>query len=285
MTTMTRRSFMTALGIAGTAALAACSSDDSSDDADTTTDDADATEEEADTDDGSYTLVTEGVLTNVAELGFAPFEYMEEDGTVVGFDVDLSNALAEKLGLTCEWLANQSFDTLIPTIKQGGKADISIAGMTITDERLEEVDFTDPYLNSNQGLITKVDSGETEDTLNAEGRQIACQSGTTGDDWISENLPNATKIPLDDVTAGLMGVSTGSYDAMVIDLPVAQNMISESFSDLEVTLEIPTGEQYGIAVSKDNPNLTEALNEALAEIEADGTMDELKLTWFGTSDI
>lgn len=279
MTSMTRRNFVTALGLTGTAALAACSSDDTSDDAAAEDDATDATDE------ASYTLVTEGVLTNVAELGFAPFEYMEEDGTVVGFDVDLSNALAERLGLTCEWLPNQAFDTLVPTIQQGGKADISIAGMTITDERLEEVDFTDPYLNSNQGLITKIDSGETEDTLDAEEKQVACQSGTTGDDWISENLPNATKVPLSDVTAGLMGVSTGSYQAMVIDLPVAQNMISQSFSDLEVSLEIPTGEQYGIAVSKDNPGLTEALNEALAEVEEDGTMDEIKTKWFGTAEI
>lgn len=279
MTSMTRRNFVTALCLTGTAALAACSSDDSADDAA----EQDAATDE--TDEASYTLVTEGVLTNVAELGFAPFEYMEEDGTVVGFDVDLSNALAERLGLTCEWLPNQAFDTLVPTIQQGGKADISIAGMTITDERLEEVDFTDPYLNSNQGLITKIDSGESEDTLNAEEKQVACQSGTTGDDWISENLPNATKVPLSDVTAGLMGVSTGSYQAMVIDLPVAQNMISQSFSDLEVSLEIPTGEQYGIAVSKDNPGLTEALNEALAEVEEDGTMDEIKTKWFGTADI
>lgn len=284
MTSMTRRNFVTALGLTGTAALAACSSDDTSDDA--ASDDVAAEDDATDaTDEASYTLVTEGVLTNVAELGFAPFEYMEEDGTVVGFDVDLSNALAERLGLTCEWLPNQAFDTLVPTIQQGGKADISIAGMTITDERLEEVDFTDPYLNSNQGLITKIDSGETEDTLDAEEKQVACQSGTTGDDWISENLPNATKVPLSDVTAGLMGVSTGSYQAMVIDLPVAQNMISQSFSDLEVSLEIPTGEQYGIAVSKDNPGLTEALNEALAEVEEDGTMDEIKTKWFGTAEI
>lgn len=284
MTSMTRRNFVTALGLTGTVALAACSSDDTSDDA--ASDDVAAEDDATDaTDEASYTLVTEGVLTNVAELGFAPFEYMEEDGTVVGFDVDLSNALAERLGLTCEWLPNQAFDTLVPTIQQGGKADISIAGMTITDERLEEVDFTDPYLNSNQGLITKIDSGETEDTLDAEEKQVACQSGTTGDDWISENLPNATKVPLSDVTAGLMGVSTGSYQAMVIDLPVAQNMISQSFSDLEVSLEIPTGEQYGIAVSKDNPGLTEALNEALAEVEEDGTMDEIKTKWFGTAEI
>ncbi len=277
MTNMNRRNFVATLGLAGTALLAGCNgSEQPADDAQTTDD----TTEEA-----SYTLVKEGVLTNVAELGFAPFEYIDEDGVTVGFDVDLSNAIADKLGLTCEWLPNQAFDTLVPTIAQGGKADISIAGMTIDDTRLEEVDFSDPYLNSNQGIVALAGSGETSETLDAEGVQVACQTGTTGNSWIEENLPNATCVPLADVTAGMMGVSTGLYKAMVIDLPVAQNMIAESFSDLEVVEEIPTGEQYGIAVSYDNPGLKDAINDALAQIEEDGTMDEIKQKWFGTTEV
>ena len=277
MTNMNRRNFVATLGLAGTALLAGCNgSEQPADDAQTTDD----TPEEA-----SYTLVKEGVLTNVAELGFAPFEYIDEDGVTVGFDVDLSNAIADKLGLTCEWLPNQAFDTLVPTIAQGGKADISIAGMTIDDTRLEEVDFSDPYLNSNQGIVALAGSGETSETLDAEGVQVACQTGTTGNSWIEENLPNATCVPLADVTAGMMGVSTGLYKAMVIDLPVAQNMIAESFSDLEVVEEIPTGEQYGIAVSYDNPGLKDAINDALAQIEEDGTMDEIKQKWFGTTEV
>ena len=279
MTSMTRRNFFATLGAAGALALAGCngSGEPAQTAGDQTTDQT--------TDEASYTLVKEGVLTNVAELGFAPFEYIDEDGNTVGFDVDLSNALAEKLGLTCEWLPNQAFDTLVPTIQQGGKADISIAGMTISDERLEQVDFSDPYLNSNQGIVAAAGSDLNSESLNAEGMQVACQTGTTGDEWISENLPNATKVPLADVTAALMGISTGLYNAMVIDLPVAQNMIAESFSDLEVVEEIPTGEQYGIAVSKDNPGLLAAINDALAAIEEDGTMDEIKQKWFGTTEI
>lgn len=279
MSSMTRRNFVATLGAAGALALAGCNGSEqpAENTDDQTTDQT--------TDEASYTLVKEGVLTNVAELGFAPFEYIDEDGNTVGFDVDLSNALAEKLGLTCEWLPNQAFDTLVPTIQQGGKADISIAGMTISDERLEQVDFSDPYLNSNQGIVAAAGSDLNSESLNAEGMQVACQTGTTGDEWISENLPNATKVPLADVTAALMGISTGLYNAMVIDLPVAQNMIAESFSDLEVVEEIPTGEQYGIAVSKDNPGLLAAINDALAAIEEDGTMDEIKQKWFGTTEI
>ena len=280
MTNMNRRNFVATLGIAGTALLAGCNGSDQP------ADDAPATDDAAEKDgEASYTLVKEGVLTNVAELGFAPMEYIDEDGVTVGFDVDLSNAIAEKMGLTCEWLPNQAFDTLVPTIKQGGKADISIAGMTIDDTRLEEVDFSDPYLNSNQSIVVPADSDLTSESLDAEGMQVVCQTGTTGNSWIEENLPNATCVPLSDVTAGLMGVQTGSYNAMVVDLPVAQYLLTESFSDLKVAEEIPTGEQYGIAVSYDNPGLKDAINDALAAIEEDGTMDELKEKWFGTADI
>ena len=265
MTSMTRRNFVATLGAAGALALAGCNGSEQP----AETDDTQTTDDTAG--EASYTLVKEGVLTNVAELGFSPFEYID--------------AIAEKMGLTCEWLPNQAFDTLVPTIKQGGKADISIAGVTITDERLEDVDFSDPYLNSNQALIVAASSGYATDDLDAEEIQIACQTGTTGDAWIQENLPNATRVPLPDVTAGMMGVSTGSYQAMVIDLPVAQNMLAQSFSDLTILEEIPTGEQYGIAVSYDNPGLKDAINDALAQIEEDGTMDELKQKWFGTTEI
>ena len=81
----------------------------------------------------------------------------------------------------------------------------------------------------------------------------------------------------------MAGVQTGLYNAMVIDLPVASNLISTSYSDLTIAKEIPTGEQYGIAVSKDNPALTEAINKALADMEKDGTMAALKTKWFGSN--
>ena len=271
---LSRRSFLAGTGLAAASMLAACGGS-------TTTDGAGSAAATTAAVADDYALVTEGKLTVISELGFAPFEYLEGE-EVVGFDYDMSVALAEKLGLEAEWLPNQAFDTLVPTIKQGGKADVAIAGITITDERLAEIDFSDPYLDSNQAIVVKAGSGETSETLNDASKTVACQSGTTGDDWIAENLPEATRVPLADVTAAEMGVSTGSYDAFVIDLPVASNDITNSFTDLEVAEEIPTGEQYGIVISKDNPNLTTAINDALAEMVADGTMADIKTKWFGS---
>ena len=273
---MNRREFLAAFGsVAASAVLAGCGNSNA-----TSTDaSSDAKSDEK----KGMTLIEDGKLTVVAELGFAPFEYMDEKtGEPVGFDVDVINAVAEKMGLTASYLPNQKFDTLVPIIKQGGKADVSIAAVTITDERMESVDFSEPYLDSNQAIVVAKGSSETEESLNDASKQVVCQGGTTGDEWIGENLPDAVRVPVDDVTAALTGVQTGLYQAMVVDLPVASYMLSQSFSDLEIVKEIPTGEQYGIAVSKDNPELTQAVNKALEDMKSDGTMKDIKTKWFGS---
>ena len=273
---MNRREFLAAFGtVAAGAVLAGCGNSNAT----STDSSSDAKSDEK----KGMTLIEDGKLTVVAELGFAPFEYMDEKtGEPVGFDVDVINAVAEKMGLTASYLPNQKFDTLVPIIKQGGKADVSIAAVTITDERMESVDFSEPYLDSNQAIVVAKGSSETEETLNDTSKQVVCQGGTTGDEWIGENLPDAVRVPVDDVTAALTGVQTGLYQAMVVDLPVASYMLSQSFSDLEIVKEIPTGEQYGIAVSKDNPELTQAVNKALEDMKSDGTMKEIETKWFGS---
>ena len=273
---MNRREFLAAFGtVAAGAVLAGCGNSNA-----TSTDSSSDTKSD---EKKGMTLIEDGKLTVVAELGFAPFEYMDEKtGEHVGFDVAVINAVAEKMGLTASYLPNQKFDTLVPIIKQGGKADVSIAAITITDERMESVDFSEPYLDSNQAIVVAKGSSETEETLNDASKQVVCQGGTTGDEWIGENLPDAVRVPVDDVTAALTGVQTGLYQAMVVDLPVASYMLSQSFSDLEIVKEIPTGEQYGIAVSKDNPELTQAVNKALEDMKSDGTMKEIETKWFGS---
>lgn len=273
---MNRREFLAAFGtVAAGAVLAGCGNSNAT----STDSSSDAKSDEK----KGMTLIEDGKLTIVAELGFAPFEYMDEKtGEPVGFDVDVINAVAEKMGLTASYLPNQKFDTLVPIIKQGGKADVSIAAITITDERMESVDFSEPYLDSNQAVVVAKGSSETEETLNDASKQVVCQGGTTGDEWIGENLPDAVRVPVDDVTAALTGVQTGLYQAMVVDLPVASYMLAQSFSDLQIVKEIPTGEQYGIAVSKDNPELTQAVNKALEDMKSDGTMKEIETKWFGS---
>ena len=240
----------------------------------------------SETSEQAMTLVNDGQLTCVSELGFAPFEYLEA-GSIdpVGYDIDVANEIAKRMGLECVFLPTQDFDSLVPTIKEGGKADIAIAGITISDERAQEIDFSNPYFESNLAVIVKADSDLTLTDLDAEDMKVACQTGTTGDAWISENLPNATRVPLTDVTAGLAGVSTGSYAAYVIDLPVAKKNLKDAFTDLKILEEIATGEQYGIVISKDNPALRDAINAALVDMSADGTLQSIWDKWMVDTEI
>ena len=259
--------------------LAACGGSADKPAEEETTTDAVATDKE-------YTTVKEGTLIVASDLDFPPLDSFEGK-KAQGFDVDLSNAIGEKLGLTVEYLPPMDFDSIIPMIKQGGKADIGNSAFSITEERKAEIDFTEPYLDSNLGIATKTDSGikgdekAVIDALNVAEKSVAVQAGTTGEAWARENLPKANIVPLAQVTVCMTGVSTGKYDAFCADLPVIAHQCKVSFSNCSVALEIATGEQYGIVVSKDNPGLTAAINGALADIEADGTMDKLKEKWFG----
>ena len=235
--------------------------------------------------DAGYKLVESGKLISVSDMECPPFSsYKDGTSEPEGFEVDLMKAVAEKMGLESVWLPKMDFDAIIPLIKQGGKADVGVANFTITDERKQEIDFTDPYYVANIGFVTKADTEATStDDFNTEGVRIGAQSGTTGEAWAKENLPNAEVVAMIPSTAMLSVQSSeegsDSLNAMVCDLPVATSLIEKSYSDLKVLESIATGDEFGIVVSKDNPELTKALNKALAELQADGTIDELMTKW------
>lgn len=246
--------------------------------------------------------VEDGKLIIQSDLAYAPMESVPEGKTAAdaeGFDVDLVDAIAQKLGLTPEWQQVQ-FDTIIPAVKQGDTVDLGVSSFTITDERLQEVDFSEPYMDSNQAIVMQksvvasipgydasqdIAGSERLDAvkayLDAEGMNIAVQSGTTGEAWSEENLTKATTVPLADTIQCLTGLQSGLYNAVIADYPVMAYYCQESYTDLEVVSAIPTGEQYGIVISKDNPELKKAVDQALAELESDGTIAKLQEKWFG----
>ncbi|MGI6755080.1 MAG: ABC transporter substrate-binding protein [Atopobiaceae bacterium] len=271
---ITRKQFVAAsVGAVFSGALVACSSGNSS-----------SSNQSQSADASGYTLVKEGTLIGVSDMAYPPLESIPEGSTTPeGFEIDLTTAIAEKLGLSMEWLPATRFDTIIPLIKQGGRADVGVSAFTITDARKQEIDFSDSYLDSNQGLVTRIDAqNKTAESLNVAGTQVACQAGTTGESWIEENLPQAEVVPLDDAIQAMTGVSTGLYAACVADLPVVSYLCNASYTDCEVALQIPTGEQYGIVVSKQNAKLTEDINTALQELQDDGTVASLEEKWFGS---
>ena len=139
-------------------------------------------------DEAAYALVKPGKLTVVSDLANPPFDYYDSANVPAGFEVELMQAVAQKMGLECEYLPAQKFDSIIPMIKQGGRADVGASNFTITDERLKEIDFTDAYIDSNQGIVTSSDIADTVasdygSVLNVPGVSVAVQSGTTGESW------------------------------------------------------------------------------------------------------
>jgi polar amino acid transport system substrate-binding protein len=226
------------------------------------------------------TTIEAGKLLAGSDTEFPPFEFIEGD-EVKGFDVDLLSAIGEKMGLEVVFMT-EIFDTLIPTLKAGGKFDVIASGMTIKPERQAEIDFCDPYYDSNQSLVMAKGSAYAgpEDLT---GKRIGVQSGTTGEAWAKENIEDATLVPFNSATDAFAALQAGNVDAVVNDLPVSAELLKEDDRGMEIVAQIPTGEQYGFGVSKDNPELLAAINEALAELKADGTYNEIYQKWFGVA--
>lgn len=264
-----------ALAVITCLGLAACSGSNSS----STSSSSSSTTADSDSS-SSYKLINNGQLTVGASQDFPPFENLNsQTGKPEGFSIDLMNALADQMGLQCNYLSSIKFDALIPALVSGTKMDVACSSFTITPEREQEIDFTDPYFDSNQSIVVMKNSGIT-DVSQLAGKKIGAQSGTTGYDWAVENIPTGETVAFDEVTAVFAALQSGQVDAVSIDLPVAQNMIKTAYSDATIIKETPTGEQYGIAVNKNNPELTKALNEALEEIKANGTYQQIYDKWF-----
>lgn len=257
------------LAFAGALALTGCGNSDAPADA---AGSADAS--------GSDTmqLVTDGTLTIGTSAEYEPFEYME-DGEYKGFDLELAQAIADDLGLELK-IENVDFDTIVPGVASGTKYDMGIAAITATPEREKEVGFTDSYYMDDQAIVTMADNTEITgdnyaDALNAEGVKIAVQSGSTAEAFAKENFPNAELVPFKNATDCFAAVQSSQANALVTNRSVAAQLVATSFSNEQVIKQISTGEEYAIAVNKDNTALLDALNDSIAKLTEDGTVDEL----------
>ena len=233
-----------------------------------------------------FTTLQEGVLQVASCLDYPPFESIEGDDEV-GFDVDLVEEIASRLGLEVEWVTHD-FDTVF-TALQGNQFDMVAAASTITDERLQIVDFTDPYYASRQSLIVNVE--ETPDITSTdqlgEGDVVAVQRGTTGQAWAEDNLgPQGVEFKtFTNITPAFQDLEAGNVVGIISDEPQAVSVAGTEFPSLSVVQPIDTNENYGFATSKDNPELTAAANFALAAIIADGTYAEIFGRYFPDQEV
>lgn len=224
----------------------------------------------------SFTTVTEGELHMATNAAFPPYEMIADDGSFEGIDVEIAGAIAEKLGLTLV-VDDMDFGSIITAV-QTGKEDIAMAGLTVTDERKENVDFTDSYATGVQVVIVPEDSDiATIDDL--EGKLIGCQESTTGYIYCSDTPENGG-YGEENVTAfpnganAVQALISGKVDCVVIDSQPAQEFVKQNEGLKILDTEFVT-ENYAIGVSKDNTALRDAVNTALAELIDDGTVTSI----------
>ena len=224
-----------------------------------------------------FTTVEDGKLHMATNATFPPYESIADDGTFEGIDVDIADKIAEKLGLELV-VDDMEFGSIITSV-QTGKEDIAMAGLTVTDERKQNVDFTDSYATGVQVVIVPIDSDiETIDDL--EGKQIGCQESTTGYIYCSDTPENGG-YGEENVTAFPSGANAvqallgGKVDAVVIDSQPAQEFVAQNAGKLKILSTEFVSEDYAIGVSKDNTALRDAVNNALKELIDDGTVQAI----------
>lgn len=221
----------------------------------------------------------ENLWTVGSEAAFPPFESVGDNGELVGFDIDLFKAIGEKTGKTIEF-ENLPFDSLIPAL-QGGSIDAAISGMTITQERAQTVDFSDPYFKAGLAIAVKQGTSNLKTLDDLKGKRIAVQIGTTGADKANE-IEGAEVSTFESAPLALQELANGNVDAVINDRPATLDAIATgNIPDIEVVGELLTEESYGIALPKGSENVA-LINSALAEIKSDGTYADLYKKWFGT---
>jgi polar amino acid transport system substrate-binding protein len=222
------------------------------------------------------------VLVVGTDAAYAPFESQNDKGEIVGFDIDVVNAVAKKAGVEVKFV-NTPWEGIFNTLQQGDR-DFLVSAITITDERKQTMDFSSPYFDANQ-LIAVRESSKVAKFDDLKRLKVGVQTGTTGDEVVtklqgktSTNIKRFESTPL-----ALKELEAGGLDAVVADNGVIENYVANNTSVKFKTVKDAgfTPEQYGLAVRKGNTELLEKLNKGLADVKADGTYDQIYAKYFG----
>ncbi|MDD6074269.1 MAG: basic amino acid ABC transporter substrate-binding protein [Clostridium sp.] len=214
---------------------------------------------------------SKGTLVMATNAEFPPYEF-HDGGEIVGIDVEIAAAIAKELGMDFE-VEDIAFDSIIPEV-QSGKADFGAAGITVTEDRKQSVDFSDTYATASQMIIVKEDS-KIAGPDDLKGVTVGVQLGTTGDIYVSDLEADGTTVErYNKGFEAVQALSQGKIDAVVIDGEPAKTFVSES-EGLKILDEAFTVEEYAIAVKKGNSELLDKINTALESLKDNGTLDEI----------
>ena len=223
---------------------------------------------------GTLTTVTDGVLTMSTNAAFPPYEMTDDNGNVIGIDADIAAAIAEKLGLELEIL-DMDFDAALLAVQQG-KSDMVMAGVTVNEDRLAVMDFSETYANGVQVIITQEGSDVTIDNLGE--KMIGTQRGTTGNIYCTDDYGEEHVIAYDNGITAVQALVNGQIDCVVIDKAPAESFVTANPGLTILDTEYVT-EDYAIGFAKGNTALADAVNGALNELIEDGTVQSIVDTY------
>ncbi|MDN3701664.1 arginine ABC transporter substrate-binding protein [Vibrio artabrorum] len=215
------------------------------------------------------------------EATYAPFEFMDENNQIQGFDVDLASALCEEMKVTCTF-HNQAFDSLIPALKFK-RYDAAISGIDITNARLQQVSFSNAYYDNAAAFISI--EGKVADQASLNGKRVGVQNGSTHQSYIIEQMKGVTAVPYSSYQDAFIDMKNGRIDAVFGDTAVVAEWFKKqdnlTYVGKQITNPEYFGNGFGIAVNKSNPELVKQLNTALATVKANGEYDKIFNKYFG----
>lgn len=267
-----KKLFALLLTLAMVLSLAACGGDTTAEDTtgDDTTGDDTNTETQEPTGDTTLTTVEEGKLIMSTNAAFPPYEMTDDSGNVVGIDAEIAAAIAEKLGLELQ-IDDMDFDAAQLAV-QNGKSDICMAGLSVTEDRLLVMDFSDSYATGVQVVIVKEGSDVTLDNLGEQ--MIGTQRATTGNIYCTDEFGEDHVVAYDDGIVAVQDLVNGKVDCVVIDQAPAQEFVAAN-PGLTILDTEYANEDYAIGMAKGNTALVEAVNGALNELISDGTVQSI----------
>lgn len=213
---------------------------------------------------------------------YAPYNFLNENKEYDGFDVDIAKELAERIGVEAEFVA-QDFSGLIPGL-QKDKFDILVSQVTITEERQQQIDFTQPYITNQVKVIVKEDNNDIQSVEDFKGKKIGVGLGTNDETYLRTKLmPEVGDFTIntyDDVITTLKDLDAGRIDATINNVYALKPVIEQNGYAIKAVGEPIKSDKAGVAVKKGNTELVEALNTALQEMKEDGTYEEIFVKWF-----
>ena len=266
---MTAAAFVLSLAACGSTASSAASSEAASSDA--ASSETASSEAASETETAELSTVEPGKLIMSTNAAFPPYEMTTDSGEFEGIDIETAQAIADKLGLELQ-IDDMDFDAALLAVQQG-KSDMVMAGVTVTDERQNVMDFTDSYATGIQSIIVKEDS-DIASVDDLAGKKIGTQRGTTGYLYCSDDFGDENVVAYDNGLTAVQMLNNGQVDCVVIDNAPAKEFIAAN-PGLKLLDTAYVEESYAIGVGKGNTELKDAINTALEELKADGTLQAI----------